>query len=163
MLTEGWDANTVTHILGVRAFGTQLLCEQVVGRGLRRMSYVRQTRMLPGDKRFKFERSQSNTPRSTACRSRSFPSAGAIGGPEARPDARRAFAPSRSDRLRDHLPARARLPLRIAGRAADSQVLGRLRMVLTTADMPTKVENAPIVGETVIHTLDELKNGAARR
>ncbi|WP_418904514.1 BPTD_3080 family restriction endonuclease, partial [Cereibacter sphaeroides] len=31
MLTEGWDANTVTHILGVRAFGTQLLCEQVVG------------------------------------------------------------------------------------------------------------------------------------
>ena len=40
MLTEGWDANTVTHILGVRAFGTQLLCEQVVGRGLRRMSYV---------------------------------------------------------------------------------------------------------------------------
>ncbi len=36
MLTEGWDANTVTHILGVRAFGTQLLCEQVVGRGLRR-------------------------------------------------------------------------------------------------------------------------------
>jgi type III restriction enzyme len=40
MLTEGWDANTVTHILGVRAFGTQLLCEQVVGRGLRRMSYT---------------------------------------------------------------------------------------------------------------------------
>jgi type III restriction enzyme len=39
MLTEGWDANTVTHIMGVRAFGTQLLCEQVVGRGLRRVSY----------------------------------------------------------------------------------------------------------------------------
>ena len=39
MLTEGWDANTVTHILGVRAFGTQLLCEQVVGRALRRLSY----------------------------------------------------------------------------------------------------------------------------
>ncbi len=39
MLTEGWDTNTVTHILGVRAFGTQLLCEQVVGRALRRQSY----------------------------------------------------------------------------------------------------------------------------
>ena len=39
MLTEGWDANTVTHILGVRAFGTQLLCEQVMGRALRRQSY----------------------------------------------------------------------------------------------------------------------------
>jgi type III restriction enzyme len=39
MLTEGWDANTVTHVLGVRAFGTQLLCEQVVGRALRRQNY----------------------------------------------------------------------------------------------------------------------------
>ena len=39
MLSEGWDANTVTHVLGVRAFGTQLLCEQVVGRALRRQSY----------------------------------------------------------------------------------------------------------------------------
>lgn len=39
MLTEGWDANTVTHVLGVRAFGTQLLCEQVVGRALRRQAY----------------------------------------------------------------------------------------------------------------------------
>jgi len=39
MLTEGWDANNVTHILGIRAFRSQLLCEQVVGRGLRRMNY----------------------------------------------------------------------------------------------------------------------------
>ena len=40
MLTEGWDANTVTHVLGVRPFRSQLLCEQVVGRGLRRRSYA---------------------------------------------------------------------------------------------------------------------------
>jgi type III restriction enzyme len=39
MLTEGWDVNTVTHVLGVRAFTTQLLCEQVVGRALRRVDY----------------------------------------------------------------------------------------------------------------------------
>ncbi|PIP65524.1 type III restriction endonuclease subunit R [Candidatus Peregrinibacteria bacterium CG22_combo_CG10-13_8_21_14_all_49_11] len=39
MLSEGWDARTVTHILGVRAFTSQLLCEQVIGRGLRRQSY----------------------------------------------------------------------------------------------------------------------------
>jgi type III restriction enzyme len=39
MLTEGWDANNVTHILGLRAFSTQLLCEQVVGRALRRQNY----------------------------------------------------------------------------------------------------------------------------
>ncbi len=64
MLTEGWDANTVTHVLGVRAFGTQLLCEQVVGRALRRMSYA------ANDER---AASSPNTPRSTACRSRSSP------------------------------------------------------------------------------------------
>ena len=40
MLNEGWDANNVTQILGIRAFGSQLLCEQVVGRGLRRMDYT---------------------------------------------------------------------------------------------------------------------------
>jgi superfamily II DNA or RNA helicase len=48
MLTEGWDANTVTHILGVRAFGTQLLCEQVVGRGLRRVNYDPNVECAPG-------------------------------------------------------------------------------------------------------------------
>src|SRR3989441_13175024 len=40
MLTEGWDCNTVTHIIGLRPFMSQLLCEQVVGRGLRRASYA---------------------------------------------------------------------------------------------------------------------------
>ena len=50
MLSEGWDANTVTHVLGVRAFGTQLLCEQVVGRALRRQSYE-----LNGKDRFAVE------------------------------------------------------------------------------------------------------------
>jgi len=39
MLSEGWDANNVTQIMGLRAFTSQLLCEQVVGRGLRRVSY----------------------------------------------------------------------------------------------------------------------------
>jgi type III restriction enzyme len=49
MLTEGWDANNVTHILGVRAFKSQLLCEQVVGRGLRRRNYTPDpdTELLP--------------------------------------------------------------------------------------------------------------------
>jgi len=51
MLTEGWDANNVTHILGIRAFKSQLLCEQVVGRGLRRMSYTPdpETGLLPAE------------------------------------------------------------------------------------------------------------------
>ena len=50
MLTEGWDANNVTHILGMRAFGSQLLCEQVVGRGLRRMDYVARPEDGPADR-----------------------------------------------------------------------------------------------------------------
>ncbi len=51
MLTEGWDANNVTQILGLRAFKSQLLCEQVVGRGLRRMSYDinPETGLLPAE------------------------------------------------------------------------------------------------------------------
>jgi len=51
MLTEGWDASNVTHILGIRAFGSQLLCEQVVGRGLRRMNYTPDpvTGLLPAE------------------------------------------------------------------------------------------------------------------
>ena len=69
MLTEGWDANTVTHILGVRAFGTQLLCEQVVGRGLRRMSYS--TSQRHGWERCL--RLSPSTPKSTACPSHSSP------------------------------------------------------------------------------------------
>jgi len=51
MLSEGWDAKTVTHIMGLRAFSSQLLCEQVVGRGLRRTSYD----MPPGADRFEAE------------------------------------------------------------------------------------------------------------
>ncbi len=53
MLTEGWDANTVTHIVGIRAFGSQLLCEQVIGRALRRLSYNLSeiTEKNPDDKR----------------------------------------------------------------------------------------------------------------
>ncbi|MEA3275851.1 MAG: hypothetical protein U9Q81_11285 [Pseudomonadota bacterium] len=49
MLTEGWDANTVTHIYGLRAFGSQLLCEQVAGRALRRRSYFldKKTKTFP--------------------------------------------------------------------------------------------------------------------
>ncbi|WP_037327282.1 BPTD_3080 family restriction endonuclease [Runella zeae] len=48
MLTEGWDANTVTHIVGIRAFGSQLLCEQVAGRALRRKNYLLQAYDLKG-------------------------------------------------------------------------------------------------------------------
>jgi type III restriction enzyme len=62
MLTEGWDANTVTHIMGLRAFGSQLLCEQVAGRALRRMNYFLQAyrkdtgEPIPESQRHKFKK-----------------------------------------------------------------------------------------------------------
>lgn len=55
MLTEGWDVNTVTHILGIRAFTTQLLCEQVVGRALRRVDYDADIDPNDGVRKFKPE------------------------------------------------------------------------------------------------------------
>jgi type III restriction enzyme len=55
MLTEGWDANNVTQILGLRAFGSQLLCEQVVGRGLRRISYDTHRDEKTGEERLRAE------------------------------------------------------------------------------------------------------------
>lgn len=69
MLTEGWDVNTVTHILGVRAFSTQLLCEQVVGRALRRVDYnVREDGLMSPEYAevygvpFSFLKSEGNPP-----------------------------------------------------------------------------------------------------
>lgn len=50
MLSEGWDAKNVTHIMGLRAFSSQLLCEQVIGRGLRRVSYDTETVIGPDGK-----------------------------------------------------------------------------------------------------------------
>jgi len=55
MLTEGWDVNTVTHILGIRAFTTQLLCEQVVGRALRRVDYATSLDAEDGVEKFSAE------------------------------------------------------------------------------------------------------------
>ncbi len=57
MLSEGWDAKTVTHIMGLRAFSSQLLCEQVVGRGLRRTSYELKTLpdLITGEEKSFFE------------------------------------------------------------------------------------------------------------
>jgi len=145
MLTEGWDANTVTHILGVRAFGTQLLCEQVVGRGLRRRSY-------PAGEMFPPEYAEVyGVPFSF------IPCSGA--GPEPKP------GPT-STRVRA-LPERVARMIsfpRVTGYRYDlpSEVLEATftddsPLVLSTQDVPLVTENAPIVGEKTILTLDELK------
>ena len=147
MLTEGWDASTVTHVLGVRAFGTQLLCEQVVGRGLRRMSYA------PNEKgHFNPEYAEVyGVPFSF------IPCSGATNDPKPGP------LPTRVRALENRIACEITFPrllgyrYDVAGERLTATFTEQSRLMLSTADLPTKTENAPIVGESSIHTLDDLK------
>lgn len=147
MLTEGWDANTVTHIMGVRAFGTQLLCEQVVGRGLRRMSYVANTKGF-------------FTPEYAEVYGVPFsfiPCSGSAADPKPGP------MPTRVHALEERIASEITFP-RLTGYRYDlpgERLTARFtedsKMSVSTHDVPTKTENAPIVGASSIHTLDDLK------
>ncbi|WP_165073492.1 BPTD_3080 family restriction endonuclease [Paludisphaera rhizosphaerae] len=153
MLTEGWDCNTVTHILGVRAFGTRLLCEQVMGRGLRRRSYA-----LGDDGMMTPEYADIFGVPFTG-----FPVAGL---PETRTPptpkpgkAVRAVA----ERLLDAPWLEVTFP-RVTGYRFDvpaEHLSARFdethRIVLTTQDVPTSTLNAPIVGEQAELTLDDAR------
>jgi type III restriction enzyme len=150
MLTEGWDANTVTHILGVRAFGTQLLCEQVVGRGLRRASYALNDQGM-------FD------PEYADVYGVPFSFIPVAGMPEERaPAISRPGSQVRAvpERLIDRPWLEVTFP-RVSGYRYDvppdrlSAKFGpEHRVVITTQDIPTRTENAPIIGETAIHTID---------
>lgn len=147
MLTEGWDANTVTHVLGIRAFGTQLLCEQVVGRALRRMSYAVNAEGL-----FNAEYAEVyGVPFSF------IPTSGSTAEPKPGP------IPTRVRALDDRMACEMTFPRLVGYRydLPDERFNVRFTkdsmLALSTADIPTKVDNAPIVGETSIHTLDDLK------
>lgn len=147
MLTEGWDANTVTHIMGVRAFGTQLLCEQVVGRGLRRMSYVPNQ-----DGKFDPEYAEVyGVPFSF------IPCSGSATDPKPGP------MPTRVRALEDRIACEITFP-RLLGYRYDlpaerltATFTEDSRMAISTHDIPTRTENAPIVGETSFHTLFDLQ------
>ncbi len=160
MLTEGWDANTVTHILGIRAFGTQLLCEQVVGRGLRRMSYSPERRRLQTPSgAVDFDAFPTEYAEVYGVPFSFIPCSGSSADPKPGPMPTHVRAMEdrmaceitfpRIDGYRYELPAE-RLPIDLTWRPAD-------RLALSTADVPTKVDCDPIVGERSIHTLDDLK------
>ncbi len=147
MLTEGWDANTVTHVLGVRAFGTQLLCEQVVGRALRRMSYAANEEGF-----FEPEYAEVyGVPFSF------IPCSGSTKEPKPGP------LPTRVRSLESRIGCEISFPRLLGYRyeVTDKKLKAVFdedsKLSLTTADIPTKTENAPIVGESSIHTLDDLK------
>jgi type III restriction enzyme len=148
MLTEGWDANTVTHVLGVRAFSTQLLCEQVVGRALRRRSYSINEKGL-----FDPEYAEVyGVPFSF------IPTSGSSG--EINPGP----LPTRVRALDDRRDLAISFP-HVSGYRYDfgTEVLEcsfdeDSKLELSTADIPTSTESAPIVGESSVHTLDDLLN-----
>lgn len=148
MLTEGWDANTVTHILGVRAFGTQLLCEQVVGRGLRRMSYAPNAAGM-----FEPEYAEVyGVPFSF------IPSAGSAKDPKPGP------TPTRVRALPERLACEITFPRIIGyryqfeGERLTATFTPDAHMALSTVDLPTRTEVASILGESNLHELYGLKD-----
>lgn len=153
MLTEGWDCTTVTHILGVRAFGTRLLCEQVMGRGLRRRSYT------AGE-------DGKLTPEYADIFGVPFSGFPVAGLPEERtPPTPKPGKAVRAipERLIDRPWLEVTFP-RVVGYRFDvpaERLTAKFnkshRIVLTTQDIPTHVLNAPIVGEKAELTLDEAK------
>jgi len=151
MLTEGWDANTVTHILGVRAFGTQLLCEQVVGRGLRRMSYAPNAAGL-----FEPEYAEVyGVPFSF------IPSAGTNTDPRPGP------TPTRVRALEERLACEITFPrligyrYELASDRLEATFTAGSQLALSTQDLPTRTEMASILGEARIHDLYGLKERRA--
>ncbi len=147
MLSEGWDANTVTHILGVRAFGTQLLCEQVVGRALRRISYVPNA-----EGRFDPEYAEVyGVPFSF------IPCSGSSVDPPRGPMPTRVRALPERESLEITFPRLVGYRYDFSGESLSASFTSDSFMALSTRDIPTKTENAPIVGESSIHTLDDLR------
>jgi type III restriction enzyme len=158
MLTEGWDTNTVTHILGVRAFGTQLLCEQVVGRGLRRTNYSIENRTIDvSGKTVEFEGYPPEYAEVYGVPFSFIPCSGAKAEPKPGPMPTRVRALEERISCEITFPRLAGYRYDIPGEKISAKFTEDSRLSLTTADLPTKTENAPIVGESSIHTLDDLK------
>jgi type III restriction enzyme len=146
MLTEGWDANTVTHILGVRAFGTQLLCEQVVGRGLRRRSYA-----VGDDGRFLPEYAEVyGVPFS-------FIPAGGSDGPVPPTRVNRVRALEERAHLEITFPRVAGYRHNVEGERLEADFNEASHLTLSTQDVPSATDVHPIVGEKARHTLDDLR------
>jgi len=151
MLTEGWDANTVTHVLGVRAFGTQLLCEQVVGRALRRMSYA-------ANEAGRFEPEYAEVygvPFSF------IPCSGATKEPQPGPPSTRVRAIESRIACEITFPRLAGYRYDLGGERLTATFTQESHLALSTADIPTRTQLDPIVGESSLHTLEDLKRHRA--
>ena len=137
MLTEGWDANTVTHILGIRAFASQLLCEQVVGRGLRRRSYA-----VDEDGRFSPEYADIYGVPFT------FVTGKPAGDPKPAPPALHVQSLPGREAYRIRFPKVEGYRLEIPDADLHFNLETAERMVLSRAEVATWTKSAGIVGET---------------
>ena len=146
MLTEGWDANTVTHILGVRAFGTQLLCEQVVGRGLRRRSYD------PDEKGF-FSPEYADV---YGVPFQFIPAAGGGGEIKLKPTRSVHALPERKESGMS-FPRVAAYRIEMLDPELFEEFTERSRLTLDTKDIPTEVVVSGLIGAFDVNTLDGLK------
>jgi type III restriction enzyme len=147
MLTEGWDANTVTHILGVRAFGTQLLCEQVVGRGLRRRSYT-----VNDEGRFDPEYAEVyGVPFSF------IPAAGSASAPSPGLPMTRVRALAERAECEIYFPRIIGYRHELTTERLHVKFDQDARLALSTQDIPSTTELSPIVGVGDVHTLDDLR------
>jgi len=158
MLTEGWDASTVTHILGVRAFGTQLLCEQVVGRGLRRMSHATTERTLEvGGVEETFETYEPEYAEVYGVPFSFIPVAGATKMPK------QTVTPTRVRAIEDRIQCEITFPKVVGYRYVlpDESVSAEFnedsKLILSTEEVPSKTQVASIVGQEEWHTLENLK------
>lgn len=149
MLTEGWDANTVTHILGVRAFSTQLLCEQVVGRGLRRRHYVLddETGTFPPEYAEVYGVPFSFIPASGSASKFIQP----------KPVTRVRALQDRQD-LEIRYPRLRGYKMEIGNESLDAAFTRDSRLVLSAEDVPTETSLEPIVGERERHSLSDLSS-----
>jgi type III restriction enzyme len=157
MLTEGWDANTVTHILGVRAFTTQLLCEQVVGRALRRVSYeAEQYTVVVNGQTVTFEAFPVEYAEVYGVPFEFIPTAGVGKHKPPRPTTQVCTVETRASAAIT-FPRLSGYRYQLAAETIGWQFTPSCTLTLTTKQIPTVVENAPIVGESSIQTLDDLK------
>ncbi|GJQ29740.1 MAG: restriction endonuclease [Phycisphaerae bacterium] len=159
MLTEGWDANTVTHVLGVRAFGTQLLCEQVVGRGLRRMSYrARPHTINVNGQDITFDAFPVEYTEVYGVPFSFIPSNGQVKEPRPGPPPTRVRALADRAHLELSFPRVDGYRYELADAPLRADFGEDAKLPLTTRDVPSRVEVAPIVGEREYHTLDEVRS-----
>lgn len=158
MLTEGWDANTVTHVLGIRAFGTQLLCEQVVGRALRRRSYGPQTSTISyNGKTVEIEAFPAEYAEVYGVPFSFIPTAGSATNPTPGPTPTTVKAMPERTHLEITFPRVAGYRHELSDAPLTANFTKDSQLALSSEEVATVTENAPIVGETAVHTLDDLK------